>query len=134
MPAFSQKSLDKLATCHPKLQSVANKVIERFDCTVVTGHRSGKDQDEMFRTGLSRVKYPHSKHNRRPSDAMDLAPYKTGFGIDWGDTHLFYLFAGYVLATAHSLGVELRWGGSWDGDWDLHDQRFNDLIHFELKE
>jgi peptidoglycan LD-endopeptidase CwlK len=30
------------------------------------------------------------------------------------------------------MGIEIRWGGDWDGDGDLSDHKFNDLPHFEL--
>jgi peptidoglycan L-alanyl-D-glutamate endopeptidase CwlK len=28
----------------------------------------------------------------------------------------------------------VRFGGDWDGDKDITDQKFNDLVHFELIE
>ncbi len=37
-----------------------------------------------------------------------------------------------MLAAAHDLGIELRWGGDWDRDAEFDDQTFNDLPHFEL--
>ncbi len=43
------------------------------------------------------------------------------------------LFVGYVLGTASMMGVNLRWGGDWDGDRDLADQDFDDWPHFELE-
>ena len=41
-------------------------------------------------------------------------------------------FAGLVVGIAVSLGIRLRWGGDWDGDGDLCDNKFDDLFHFEL--
>jgi len=54
------------------------------------------------------------------------------YPIDWTDTDRFYYFAGHVMAVAAFLGVNLRYGGDWDGDKDLKDNTFNDLCHFEL--
>lgn len=71
-----------------------------------------------------------SKHLALPSRAVDVAPYP----INWGDKKRFYHFAGYVQGLAAQLGISLRWGGDWDGDNDLNDQTFFDLVHFELKE
>jgi hypothetical protein len=44
-------------------------------------------------------------------------------------------FAGFVmgLATAMNLGDRIRWGGDWDGDHELTDQTFDDLVHFEMR-
>ena len=58
-----------------------------------------------------------------------LAPYP----IDWNDKERFYFFAGYVKGIASQMGIELRWGGDWDSDNQLHDQTFMDLPHFELR-
>jgi len=67
--------------------------------------------------------------------ATDAAPwFQEEPNIRWYDTKSFYHFAGFVLGIAAVMGIELRWGGDWDMDDDLHDQTFNDLVHFELKE
>ncbi len=84
----------------------------------------------MFRTGKSQVKFPHGKHNTNPSLAVDAAPYP----IDWQDRERFTLFAGFVLCIAASMGVTLRWGGDWDLDWQVRDNSFDDLLHFEIVE
>ena len=38
----------------------------------------------------------------------------------------------FVIGLAAGIDVNLRWGGDWDRDFDLKDQRFNDYPHFEL--
>ena len=130
MPKFSIKSAQKLYTCHPDLQEIFRKVIERYDCTILEGVRAQDRQDELYRIGQSKVKFPNSKHNRAPSRAIDVAPYP----IDWNDMKRFYHFGGYVMGVAGQMGIKLRWGGDWDGDNDLNDQTFMDLVHFELAE
>lgn len=99
-----------------------------FDCTVIQGHRGQEEQDQAYRTGRSQVKWPHGKHNASPSLAADVAPYP----IDWRDIRRFDHFAGFVKGVAAEMGLTIRWGGDWDSDHDLKDQRFNDLVHFEL--
>ncbi|MFV2058916.1 MAG: M15 family metallopeptidase [Thiohalomonadales bacterium] len=128
MPNFSVKSKRKLAEAHPDLQLVFNEVIKIFDCSVLCGYRTEEEQDELFRQGMSKVRYPDSKHNYQPSNAVDVAPYP----IDWNDRERFYFFAGHVIGIAHSMGIKLRHGGDWDGDKDIKDQSFYDLPHFEL--
>jgi len=44
----------------------------------------------------------------------------------------FYHFAGYVLGVAEILGIKIRWGGDWNGNFDLKDQNYYDLPHFEV--
>lgn len=128
MPSFSQQSKDKLSTCDEKLQRVFNAAIESFDCTVLEGHRGEDKQNEMHRTGKSQLKFPDGKHNSNPSKAVDVAPYP----IDWNDREFFTYFAGYVKGIADRMNIKIRWGGDWDGDWQVRDNNFDDLPHFEL--
>jgi len=129
MPYFySERSRARLEQCHPDLQKVFNVVIQYYDCTILQGHRQEAEQNELFEQGLSKLQWPHSKHNKMPSLAVDVTPYP----VDWDDTARHYYFAGLVLGIASMMGVKLRWGGNWDGDLEFKDQTFNDLVHFEL--
>jgi peptidoglycan L-alanyl-D-glutamate endopeptidase CwlK len=130
MPKFSKKSRVSLESCHSDLQKLFDEVIKHFDCTVLQGHRGKELQNEYYRTGRSKVKYPMSKHNSFPSLAVDVAPYP----INWNDKERFYFFAGYVKAMADQMGIKIRWGGDWDGDTNVRDQTFMDLPHYELIE
>jgi hypothetical protein len=129
VPKLSEAGQIKLETCHPDIQKVIKEVIKYVDCTVVCGYRNKEEQDLAVRTGNSKTVWPNSKHNSSPSRAIDIVPYP----VDWNDTKRFYYFAGFVLGIAKSLGVDLRYGGDWDSDFDLKDQNFFDLPHFELK-
>jgi peptidoglycan L-alanyl-D-glutamate endopeptidase CwlK len=126
MPRFSDASLNNLETCDHHLIHIFEIVVEHFDCTVLEGHRSRERQAELYEAGATRVKW--SKHNHSPSLAVDVAPCP----INWSDTERFYMFGGYVLGIADMLHIPIRWGGDWDGDRDVHDQDFMDLVHFEL--
>ncbi len=130
MPKFSEKSLTKLETCDSRLQRVFEAVVAEFDCTILEGHRDQFRQAQMVAEGKSKTLWPHSKHNAEPSLAADVAAYP----IDWEDRERQTLFAGYVLATAKSMGVTLRWGGDWDRDTEVRDNGFDDLVHFEIVE
>ena len=125
---FSPESAAKLLTCDMKLQILFNEVISHWDCTIMVGHRNEEDQNEAFRNGFSKQKWPTSKHNKSPSLAVDVAP----FPIDFKDTNRFYYFSGFVMGIAKSLGISIRWGGDWDSDHLVKDEKFLDLVHFEL--
>lgn len=129
---FSDASQLRLDTCHPDLQRLFNVVLQHYDCSILCGHRNEKDQNEAFRTGMSKLKWPEGEHNKYPSMAVDVAPCP----VSWKkqDAIRFYHFAGFVKAVAVSLNIKIRWGGDWDSDNDLNDQTFFDLPHFELVE
>ena len=130
MPKFSKKSLSKLETCDKRLQDLFLRVVKKFDCTILEGHRGKDRQNKLFNEGKSKLKYPKGKHNSLPSKAVDVAPYP----IDWNDRERFTYFAGYVLGIAYQMGLKIRWGGDWDMDTQVKDNNFDDLPHFEIKE
>lgn len=133
MPSFGKESTKQLKTCHPKLRILFNEVVKNYNCTVLQGHRSEDEQNEYYRTGRSKLKYPESKHNHLPSLAVDVVPYfKNPPHIRWNDRIKFYHFAGYVKGISDRLHIQIRFGGNWDMDDELHDQIFMDLSHFEL--
>ena len=77
------------------------------------------------------MKWPDGKHNKMPSEAVDVVPYING-KASWDKLHCCVL-AGIVLACAVRLGESVRWGGNWDMDGEpITDQDFQDLVHFEL--
>ena len=129
MPKFGKSSKRRLATCDDGLQNLFYEVVQHFDCSVIIGHRGEKDQNKAFDEGKSKVRYPEGKHNSNPSTAVDVAPYP----IDWEDRERFIYFAGFVKGIASEMGIPLRWGGDWDNDTQLSDNKFDDLVHFELR-
>lgn len=130
MPRFSKKSKTKLDTCDERLQDVFKEVVKHFDCTIIEGHRGKEKQNEAYKKGNSKLKYPHGKHNKIPSIAVDVIPYP----IDWEDRERMSYFAGFVLGIARSKGITLRWGGDWDMDTKVKDNKFDDLVHFEIRD
>ena len=129
-PKFSNKSKEKLESCHPDLQKLFGEVIKNYDCTIIEGFRSNERQEELFHQGQSKLRAGKSKHNCNPSLAIDVVPYP----IDWKDKIRFYHFVGYVKGIADQLNIKIRCGADWDNDNNLHDQTFFDLPHFELIE
>ena len=131
MPAFGNRSTKRLNTCHRDLARLFQLVVISMDCSIIEGHRGEERQNRLFKAGKSRVEYPRGKHNRKPSMAVDVAPYIKG-AISWNRHHCIY-FAGYVMAIANEMGIPIRWGGNWDEDDEIMtDQKFQDLVHFEL--
>lgn len=128
MPKFGKRSKAILALAHPDLQRIANAAIKVTDFSVICSYRGRESQNDMYDSGLSKLKYPESKHNKQPSDAIDLAPYP----IDWHDLDRFYFLAGVIHAVASNLGIEIRWGGDWNRNGNFRDSNFIDLPHYEL--
>ena len=128
MPEFSERSLRLLSTADERLQRLFLEVVKTYDCTVLCGHRGKEEQEEAYRAGKSKVLFPHSKHNRMPAMAVDVAPYP----VDWQDWKRFYHFGGYVLRVAQELGIQVRSGLDWNGNLDFKDQNFHDAPHWEL--
>jgi peptidoglycan L-alanyl-D-glutamate endopeptidase CwlK len=132
MPKFSKTSLDRLDTCHPKLKGILNKAIAFIDFTIVCGHRNELDQNQAFAENKSDLKYPDSKHNKMPSEAVDVA-FWDGKGLVWDIRQAAFL-AGYIKATADGMGIKIRLGGDWDRDYNITDEKFIDMPHIELDE
>ena len=128
MPRFGKRSKDRLATCEKDLQLLFNEVIKYVDCSILEGHRSKNRQNKLFDEGKTKVKYPRGRHNASPSRAVDCVPYP----IDWEDIERFHLFAGFVLGIANQMGIDIRWGGDWNRNFEVDDNMFDDFPHFEL--
>ena len=134
MSSFGERSQDRLNTCHTDLIVLFEEVVKTFDCAVVCGFRGDVEQNALYLENKTQTKWPDSKHNKEPAMAADVVPYP----VDWKDRERFTLFAGYVLGVARELkdtGIishEVRWGGDWNMNHDLKDNKFDDLVHFEL--
>lgn len=120
MPSFSERSLAKLRSCDERLIRVLMRAIKITDFTVLEGARGKEAQEAAFAAGTSHAHYPDSKHNKVPSQAVDIAPYP----IDWSNRERFVYLAGIIAACAHEEGVALVWGGTF--------KKLQDLPHFEL--
>ena len=128
MPKFGSKSRGRLDTCDEDLQELFEAVVKYFDCSVLEGHRSEERQNKLYEEGKTKVRYPKGRHNAEPSRAVDVVPYP----VDWDDRERFHLFAGFVLGLAYSMDISLRWGGDWNQNFQVDDNKFDDFTHFEL--
>jgi peptidoglycan L-alanyl-D-glutamate endopeptidase CwlK len=136
MPKFSKTSKENLYSCDRDLQILFEKVVESFDCTILEGHRSIEKQQKLYNKGKSQIDGINKKsmHNYKPSRAVDVISYP----INWDDINTHYYFAGYVKGIAQQLyeqgkmRYKIRNGADWNMNNNIHDQSFNDLVHFEL--
>ena len=129
MAKFGKSSRARLATCDDELQKVFNEVIKYVDCSVLEGHRGQERQNKLLLESKTKVQYPLGRHNAVPSRAVDVVPYP----VDWNDRERFHLFAGFVLGIARGMGINLRWGGDWNQNFEVDDNMFDDFPHFELR-
>lgn len=134
MPSFSAGSKGELAECHADIQLILGTAILYVDFGVSEGNRSEERQNALFRKKRTQVQFPNSKHNLEPSEAVDVFPYP----VDWENREEFTYLAGILVGISivlYELGKTshiLRWGGDWDRDGDLDDNKFDDLPHLEL--
>ena len=130
MYKFGKRSRERLKGVDAKLVNVLNELIKMMDVTVIEGLRSAERQKELLAKGATKVKY--SKHME--GKAVDIAPYP----IDWNARDDFHYLGGFMLGTAASMGIKIRWGGEWNasslykGQRTTKDNSFDDLVHFEI--
>ena len=144
MPNFSNISQQRLESCHQDLQILFGYVVQYYDCSIISGHRTPQEQYELYKKGRKQVNgiwtiedrwqvvtYKDginklSKHNTYPSIAVDVMPYP----INWSDTEGIKHFAGIVKGVARTLlsygqiEHEIEWGGDW---------KWEDMPHYQLK-
>ena len=128
MPKFGKKSKKQLATLHPDLQEVLNEAIKHVDFTILEGHRPQEIQDKYYEEGKTKLKYPHGRHNKVPSLAVDIWKYPVNFS----DTDNQTLLAGFILGIGQAMGINLIWGNDWDRDFDTSNTGFKDYPHIEI--
>lgn len=152
MPSFGEVSSARLLTCHKDLQTLMNEVIKFYDCQIVYGQRTVKEQQELFKQGrkFENGKWvitnklmivtncdginSKSKHNKTPSLAVDVMPYPIG----WKDKYSVAYFAGKVIETYRRLKEDgkitstIRWGGDWNQNNKTIDESLIDFPHFEI--
>jgi hypothetical protein len=130
----------QLNTVHQDLVRVLEEAVRRvpFDCIVVYGHRTVKEQQALYALGRTkrgaRVTWldginKKSRHNYTPSLAIDVVPFsivKTG---EWRETPESLAQLSILGAMAETVAKEFSiedfaWGGRW--------KKTKDMPHFEL--
>jgi peptidoglycan LD-endopeptidase CwlK len=132
MVVLGAVSQTRLATCKRMLQFFVWALVDKLnevndpkltDITVLCGFRNQADQEDAWKRGASKLHFPFGKHNKQPSDAVDIAPYP----VDYKNKEAFLLLGKYgkqVLEEQELLG-KIEWGGDWT--------TFVDLPHWQLK-
>ena len=129
MYKFGKKSKERLKGVDTKLINVLNELIKIMDVTIIEGVRSKEKQQEYFKDGKSKIDGITKKGMHQLGKAVDLAPYP----VDWKNTGRFYYMGGMLRGIAKQLNIKVRWGGDWDSDGKIKDQKFNDLVHIEIR-
>lgn len=139
MYSFSNRSLNKLDSCHTDLQIVAKEAIKAspYDFGITHGHRTPEEQNKLYQKGRSEkgdiVTYIDginklSKHNHSPALAFDIACYVNG-NLVWTE-EVYRIVASHILEVAEMLfedGIienRIVWGGNW--------RKYKDLPHFQI--
>lgn len=155
---FGEKSIKQYLTLHSDLQTILNWGIKYclVDFSLVEGYRSPEKQFEYFKKGREfkdgRWKVVNQKavitnvdgyhvignHNHNPSIAVDFCAYIPDKPqLQWDAIHLTYIAATLVyiadqLYDQKIIKHKLRWGGNWDKDGDLADNKLYDRPHVEI--
>ena len=123
---MNKTSLKKLKTCHPDIVRLAYAVDEVFPIQCICGKRDEKAQDYAYKNGMSKLKYPNSKHNIEPlSMAGDFVPDpdKNPATLEWDDIKSFEVMCLTFEQKADEMGIKIRLG---------RDFKFKDFPHVEL--
>lgn len=129
MPNFDHTSANRAQGCCDELIRVLNASIKKYDFRVMCGHRNQADQELAYKNKTSPLRWPNSKHNKFPSDAVDLLPncLVVNGKIDWNDKKAFEKayaeLTAVIMEEAGRLGIKIRWGGTF---------KRRDLPHYEI--
>jgi peptidoglycan L-alanyl-D-glutamate endopeptidase CwlK len=144
-----------LDQCTPTLRELFIRVDQRVSVYILPSTiRTLEQQKEFFDAGTSKTmnskhlvsaENPYSRavdagpdpfvwpqeidiNKLRSEPTSELKRAIENYRLDWAR---LYYFAGVVNSIAKDMGIKIRYGGDWDGDFDLKDQNFYDGVHFE---
>lgn len=112
----------KLSLAHEDLQKWFRDLKSRHsDVHVSWSFRDEASQDQAFREGKTKLRFPASPHNKTPAMALDIFQIDDSGKPKWDP-----IFNTKVNYESLNLGYQLRWGGTFKslGDYD----------HFQLNE
>lgn len=112
----------RLSNVDSRLHEVIVEASKWMDIAVICGHRDEEAQGAAFSGGFSKKAWPDSKHNRQPSQAVDVVPYDNG--IDWNNIEAFQDMVLLIKIIAQSKGIKIRCGADFIS--------FKDYPHIEL--
>lgn len=82
---LSKLSKQKLNTCHSDLIKLIEEVAKTERCAVICGFRGRYEQEKAYNSGKSKANWGQSKHNSKPSLAVDVVP----MPLNWEDIESF---------------------------------------------
>lgn len=133
MNKWGDESHRQRSTCDIRLNLIGDIVLQLKDHSVIKGHRTRDEQDTAFLLGNSKLRWPHGKHNKKPSIAVDVRAWPWPEDEQDQREEQLYLL-GLYKGVGHMKGVRLRVGGDWDRDGEIADNGFDDLFHIEIDE
>jgi peptidoglycan LD-endopeptidase CwlK len=102
---LSNRSIARLNECAPDLRKLAYAIESLgIPFMVLCGHRNEVEQNEAFQKGNSKLQWPNSKHNSKPSQAMDVSP----LPLDWNNIGAFKDLISEFEEKAKELGINIR--------------------------
>ena len=111
---------EKLKDAHEELVNAFEKIKAKWpDCHISWTFRDQKDQDEFYREGKTKVKWPKSAHNKHPSWAMDLFRLDSD-NVAHFDPSYFKAISDYLIESL----IPIEWAGTWT--------KFREYDHFQL--
>lgn len=119
---LSNKSMQKLNTCHSDLVKLIEAVAEIEKCAVICGFRGRYEQEKAYYSGKSKARFGQSKHNFKPSLAVDVVP----LPLNWEDIPAFERLGEVIMKKAEELNIKIKWG--------KYFTNLKDYPHFELIE
>ena len=135
-PKFSKTSMNRLAEVEFDLASVVRTAMHMLpklrkimdwdlqDFSVTCGHRSGEEQEKLFKEGKSQARAGQSPHNFKPSRAVDLLPYPWDWSnVTPADMKRFKELVELIKICAAFKNYRVTSGSDWP--------RFKDWPHFE---
>lgn len=139
---FDATSAKRLAGAHPLLQQLMNAARDRISFFVADSQRGRAAQEDAFRRGATKAHFGQSAHNWAPAVAVDLWPKASMTKADWQNRKPFLavqdVIGWYVPGKPKSRGLALemkipvRFGGDWNMNGILTDEKLSDLPHYEL--
>lgn len=134
MYRLGKASLKRLEGVHPDLVKCVQRALSYgvLDFSVAQGVRTKEEQAQLYAQGRTKpgniVTWTLNSNHIKKSDgfgyAVDLVPFTAG-RANWEDQQMFYLLATLMFQAAMEEGLQIAWGGHWQGK--------KDLPHFELK-
>ncbi len=116
---------EKMKDCHPDLVRLVEELGKLRDIVVICGYRSDADQAIAYQNGNSKAKPGQSKHNSKPSRAIDVGvTLDHGKSIPWREFELFTKMGEDAEYLAKKLGIKILWGGRFS--------KLRDMPHIEL--